>query len=334
MPLDNAAACAVETLPRAHLVLAVAQAHRDGRTVEEVRARLWREDPEEVTAIFAAVEETALGQTPERGLGLLAERQRQVARETRKAAPKARGGMGLTLEQVAGRAGMNRATVTALLEHHGLLIMAPCGPAKNRRLATDAAIAQGLGHNVEPGRTRIGAVEGYGKAAPFPVFYADRLADMLWVLDLDGIRTEAAQRKDRAERLWWLLDRHGYLPGAELAAVSGYSLRAVRAAQAAQTALAGYRKDAVQKTATSTFSLLGWARENVLAQGGGLHSQVIEGKDWGMDCEAACGRRGAEHGDHAANTAERTQAPRRPRDSVGREERGEGSAHLNGGGGS
>jgi hypothetical protein len=287
MPLDNAAACAVETLPRAQLVLAIAQAQWDRYTVEGVQTRLWRENPEEVAAIFAAVETARASQTPETGIGLLAERERQVVQEARKAAPKARGGRGLTLEEVAERVGVSRATVAALMEHHGLLDMAPYGRDQRRLLASDATVAQGLGHNVQPGGKRVGVVEGYGKAAPFPVFYEDRLADVLWVLDLDGIRAEAAHRENRVTRLAWLLEHHGYLPGAELAALSGYSMRAVRKAQAARSALGSYEGDDEKMTANPAFSLLGWARENVTALQGKVHPEVIGGKDHEMDREAA-----------------------------------------------
>jgi transcriptional regulator with XRE-family HTH domain len=287
MPLDSTAIHAVERLPRAQLVLAIAQAQRDRWTVADVQARLWREDPQEVVAIFAAVETVRATQTHETGIGLLAERERKVVLEARKAAPKARGGRGLTLEEVAQRIGVSRATLAALMEHHGLLDMAPYGRDQRRLLASDATVAQGLGHNVKPGGKRVGVVEGYGKAAPFPVFYEDRLAEVLWVLDLDGIGAEVAQRENRATRLEWLLEHHGYLPGAELAALSGYSMRAVRNAQAARSALGSYRRDDEKMAGGAAFSLLGWARENVPAPKGRVHSEVIGGKDREMDREAA-----------------------------------------------
>jgi hypothetical protein len=232
MPLDNAAACAVDTLPRAHLVLSVAQALHDGLPLEAVAERLWREDPSEIAGIFDRVATASLDHAAERPYGRLEELRREAIAEARRAAPKPQRSCGLTLDAIAERTSMARATLVALLEHHGILELAPCGGTQRRRLLSDVAVRNGLGHNVQPGAKRVAALEGFGKAAPFPVLYEERLTEVLWCLDAEGIAKEAERHARRADRLPWLLAHHGYLPGDELARLSGYSVRAVRMAQA------------------------------------------------------------------------------------------------------
>jgi hypothetical protein len=70
------------------------------------------------------------------------------------------------------------------------------------------------------------------KAVVFPVFYPNKVPSILWSLDYDGIAARAAAIGRKRERMRWLLHHHTYLPDAELAKLSGYSVRGVEKARA------------------------------------------------------------------------------------------------------
>lgn len=158
--------------------------------------------------------------------GLQAERMRALRRPL-----PARDRRGLTLAEVATVAGLDRETLVSLLGHHGYLELVPFGGRQRRRLITARAFAAGLGHNVDASRTRIGAVEGAHRACVFPVLYAEAVPCILWTLDHAGIVRGAAAIPGKKDRLAWLLGHHGYLPTAELAALSGYTRRGVELAR-------------------------------------------------------------------------------------------------------
>lgn len=66
----------------------------------------------------------------------------------------------------------------------------------------------------------------------FPVFYPDRLPEMLAVLDFPGIRQIAAAIPKKRDRLAWALTHHGYLPNDFLALLTGCSENGVKKARA------------------------------------------------------------------------------------------------------
>jgi hypothetical protein len=77
--------------------------------------------------------------------------------------------------------------------------LVPYGSRQSRRLVTETAFHAEVGHNVTP-ENRIGHLEGYAKAATFPVFYEDRLADILWCLDYEGVKAGAAAQPTKRTR--------------------------------------------------------------------------------------------------------------------------------------
>jgi hypothetical protein len=209
---------------------------RDRLEEDDAARRLWREDPARVAGVHRCI----VLAREEYGYG--AERAgaaRHDPRRTRSqpAHPQRRGP---TVTEIAQQAGMRRETLAALMEHHGYLVLAPYGGTQRRRLVSQRAIAAGMGHNVDASRTRIARLEGYGRAAVFPIFYAECVPDILWTLDLEGIRQVAREKGRKRERLVWLLDKHGYLPDAEVADIAGCTERTVRRARAEQTLKMSY----------------------------------------------------------------------------------------------
>jgi hypothetical protein len=138
---------------------------------------------------------------------------------------------GLTLQDIAAMAGLQRETLATLMEHHGYLELVPYGGTQRRRLVTKRAFDAGLGHNVDGSRCRIARLEGMSRAAVFPIFYPKKVPDILWSLDHAGMTARAAAIEGKRDRMRWLLNHHGYLPDAELAKLSGYSERGVRKAR-------------------------------------------------------------------------------------------------------
>lgn len=116
------------------------------------------------------------------------------------------------------------------MQHHGYLELVYVGGTQRRRLVTAHAFHSGIGHDVWPASQRIGRLEGVGKAAPFPVFYAEELDGLLWSLNFDGIRQHVASVGNKPDRLSWLLSSHPYLPVGEVAHLSGYTRRGVEKA--------------------------------------------------------------------------------------------------------
>lgn len=200
-----------------HVRLAVADCLREPdpgkRHLDSILARLWRETPEAVIDAYDAVIFGTLD-SPSGDIGgrhgLLAARMRELRRPL----PR-RDKVGMQLRQIADQADMDRETLARLMERHGLLELVPYGGRQRRRLVTDAAFRDGLGHNVDPGHIRSPRLDGNARAAVFPVLYSDKLPAI----------------PGKRERMRWLLSHHAYLPDQALADVGGYSLRGVEKAR-------------------------------------------------------------------------------------------------------
>lgn len=216
-------------LPATTLLLAIGTAVRDGMTLASIADGLWRENAGEVTRIFDAFALRDVDRTPgpmEGRHGLRAERMRELHR------PLAwRSKRGLTVSDLATRAGVDRETMAAALEHHGYLELVPYGGWQRRRLLTEQAIAAGFGHNSDAAHVRVAHLEGFNRASVFPVVYPEHAADILWTLDLNGIRAEAAAMPSKRDRLRWLLAHHAYLPDAFVAELASCTTRAVEKAR-------------------------------------------------------------------------------------------------------
>lgn len=216
-----------------HVRLAVADCLREPdpgkRHLDSILARLWRETPEAVIDAYDAVIFGTLD-SPSGDIGgrhgLLAARMRELRRPL----PR-RDKVGMQLRQIADQADMDRETLARLMERHGLLELVPYGGRQRRRLVTDAAFRDGLGHNVDPGHIRSPRLDGNARAAVFPVLYSDKLPAILATLGWDGIKQDAAAIPGKRERMRWLLSHHAYLPDQALADVGGYSLRGVEKAR-------------------------------------------------------------------------------------------------------
>lgn len=220
----NEGARKVERLVPACLKLAVTDCILDHQSSEETQKRLWREPPDQVEQLHQHISESRLDLAD--GVsrhGLLHDRMRRLRRPL-----PHRKQIGMTVSQMAETAGVSRAAMAALLEHHGYLELAPYGRDQCRRLVTDQAYRAGLGHNVDASQTRIGKVEGMGTAAVFPVFYPECVPDILWTLNIDGIKAMLHALPSKRSRITYLLRSHGYLPDTEIAALAGCTAHGVR----------------------------------------------------------------------------------------------------------
>lgn len=158
--------------------------------------------------------------------GLLAARMQALRRPL-----PTRNKRGLTLAAMSALVGVERSTLTALLEHHGYLELVPFGGHQRRRLVTQTAFDAGVGHNADPSRTRSRNLDGEARAIVFPVFYAEAVPSIMWSLDWEGIRRDAAGVPNKRDRMRWLLSNHPYLPDQTLADLAGYSLRGLKKAR-------------------------------------------------------------------------------------------------------
>ena len=219
-------------LPYAHLRLSVIDVldHPDlsERTSTRTLERLWREDPEDVVAVH---DELFLiraepGQEGRGRHGLRAERMRELHRPM-----SARRQRGLTVAEISTRIGMRQETVARLLEHHGYLELSPFGRDQSRRLVTAECYAAGHGHNVDPRQIRSRRLDGVARAVPFPVFYEDKVASIVWTFGWDLLQARLAVETTKRKRLAFLLSDHAYLPDAEIASLAGCSSRGVEEAR-------------------------------------------------------------------------------------------------------
>ncbi len=192
------------------------------RTLTRAIERLWREDPEEVTEAFDEIMLSRMEdgrQSNEAGRhGLRAERMRELRRPFPRVTR-----MGLPVAEVAERAGLSRETTARLLEANGYLETSPFGGRQSRRLVSLAVREAGHGHNADPSDKRSLRLDGGAKAAPFPVFYEEHAADIIWTLGWDTIMGRCASETSKKLRSAWLLKDHAYLPDEEIGRLAGYS---------------------------------------------------------------------------------------------------------------
>lgn len=189
-----------------------------------IQERLWRYDPDQVRVVYDQIvrQRSDLHPVSSHSYGYRKVRRRQEAIQK----PQR---IGLRVAEMADRASLSQATLTALLEHHGFLELVPYGGHQRRRLVSDNVVEAGYGHNVTPSN-RIGHLEGFNTSATFPVFYEEKANDILWCLNYEGIVAKVSSMTSKKDRLQWLLENHPYLPQEELAGMSGYSERGVRKA--------------------------------------------------------------------------------------------------------
>ncbi|MBP0465863.1 hypothetical protein J5Y09_18195 [Roseomonas sp. PWR1] len=253
------------TLSPQTLALAVADCVLRGLCPDTACAALPREDPLRVRAMHEAVlasrEDVFVEPLPGRGA------KRGKRGGTRRPSGRAHA-RGLTLSEIEEETGISRSTLKAAMIHQGYLADAYHG-RQRRTLVTEAAERAGLGHNVETTGKHSPRISGFARSAPFPVFFADRLDDVLWTLDLGRIAAHCARLADKRRRLEWLVRWHHYLPNDELKRLSGMSQRSVEAAAAKARAAA---EDQRRRTAAGSAPPLirGWALMEMAENGGRL----------------------------------------------------------------
>jgi hypothetical protein len=118
------------------------------RTLQGAVQCLWKEDPEEISRLYDAavfgLYDVAFNDPGHHGMR--AERMREL----RSPLPM-RQRTGSTIHEIAASAGIGRATLVALLKHHGYADLFPYGREQSRFLLTEASFKAGIGHNVQPG---------------------------------------------------------------------------------------------------------------------------------------------------------------------------------------
>lgn len=196
------------------LKLAISTAIIDGMDESEVVDKLWREHPVKIRHFYQAIKFN-------RGYAGYIQPVERKTTSVEDTNPLTREKTGMTITELATKVKLKVVTVVALLEHHDLLELVPYGLEQKRRLVTETAFNAHLGHNIYP--NRIGRLEGRNRSSPFPVFYSDRLQDILWMFDLGGISEGVGKEVGKKAKLQWLLKYHSYLPDDELASLSGYS---------------------------------------------------------------------------------------------------------------
>jgi hypothetical protein len=206
-----------EGLYASNLALSIEDAYLQGVSLEELYEKLPREAPERVAWFYDEIASHCA----------LISQGGGEAQDPKLKLPKNPGRTGLQIGEAAVRLEMAQATLTALLEHHLILELAPYGGRQNRRLLTGEAKKAGFGHNVYPWN-RITKIEGVRRSAPFPVLYGQRLDDIMWMLDWNNIHDYVKSISSRKKRLHWLCTNHSYLPVAEIAALAGYSEKTVK----------------------------------------------------------------------------------------------------------
>ncbi len=96
---------------------------------------------------------------------------------------------------------------------------------------TAECYAAGHGHNVDPRQIRSRRLDGVARAVPFPVFYEDKVASIVWTFGWDLLQARLAVETTKRKRLAFLLSDHAYLPDAEIASLAGCSSRGVEEAR-------------------------------------------------------------------------------------------------------
>jgi hypothetical protein len=198
------------------------------RTLQGATACLWREDPEEIERLYDAsifglydVASNAPGHH-----GMRAERMREL----RSPLPM-RQRKGSTIAEIATSASIERATLVALLKHHGYVKLFPYGREQSRLLLTDASFKAGIGHNVQPGEKRSVRLDGANRVAPFPVIYPECVPSLLWSLDWAGVQAKFIAVASKRERVALGVSEYGYLPDTALANLCGCTVNGIEKAR-------------------------------------------------------------------------------------------------------
>ncbi|MFT9219994.1 hypothetical protein [Gluconobacter oxydans] len=140
----------------------------------------------------------------------------------------------MTIREIAGRGDLwgegpspDKETLYRLLEENYCLERAPFGREQSRWFVTDKAVEGGYGQTVDPSNTHSFVLSGPKKAFPFPVFYEDKVRDVIWTLDWDAILDHLGTLGTKKERLAWLIAQHSYLPNKAMAHLSGRGIATV-----------------------------------------------------------------------------------------------------------
>ncbi|GBR47306.1 hypothetical protein GRO01_21800 [Gluconobacter roseus NBRC 3990] len=121
----------------------------------------------------------------------------------------------------------DREALCRLLQENCWLKRAPFGREQSRWFVTDTAVEGGYGQTVDPSNIHSLKISGGKKSFPFPVFYEDKVRDVIWTLGWDIILNTVSALKDKKARLAWLLTHHSYLPNKTLADLSGMGIATV-----------------------------------------------------------------------------------------------------------
>ena len=141
--------------------------------------------------------------------------------------------LGLPVSDAARELNIPRQAFVALCDAHGILELRPYGGVQNRRLISTAAMRARLGWNVRPRGLRARGRAMSARCSPFAVFNPERLQDLAWQLDWQGIVRATAALTSRDDRRSFLLTKHAYLPDVVIGDLSGYARTAVQKARAA-----------------------------------------------------------------------------------------------------
>lgn len=129
----------------------------------------------------------------------------------------------------------SEATIRRLLIHNGWLKLAPYGREQSRSLATEKTIVGGYGQNIDPSGKHSIRLSGGARSFPFPVFWKERLPELVASLGWSQIISNLSKIEKKRERLSWLLHNHSYLPTPALSELSDMGVATVKRAKAAMT---------------------------------------------------------------------------------------------------
>lgn len=232
---------------------------RDGKaSLKDAQDALYRDDPELVAQCHQRVIEGHWGRSrlamgdygSLEELPLLSDPQglRPKLRHKSKSPPrpKAQRKRGLTIQDIADRGDLwgamqslgalpalgegpspDKETLYRLLQENCWLERAPFGREQSRWFVTDKAVEGGYGQTVDPSNLHSLKLSGGKKSFPFPVFYEDKVRDVVWTLGWDVILDHLDTLATKKERLAWLMAQHSYLPNKTLAELSGVNVRTV-----------------------------------------------------------------------------------------------------------
>ncbi|GBQ90832.1 hypothetical protein AA23498_0996 [Acetobacter nitrogenifigens DSM 23921 = NBRC 105050] len=198
-------------------------------TLSDVQDRLYRDDPAIVAEFYSeaveARERILLGRLDHAAQPSGTPKALNVSRKGILKPGKTR--IGLTVSEIAARPDLwvdqppSDEDLRRLLIHAGWLATRPHGRNQPRTLATEKTIQGGYGHNVDPSSKHSIRLSGASRSFPFPVFYEDRLTEIVASVGWQSIVAACSLPGKQRDRLHWLLTNHGYLPNQTLADLSG-----------------------------------------------------------------------------------------------------------------